>query len=326
MVVGRGDGDVEAPIATGELCFADEWDAKGKWAVTVTYNRNAGPGRGAVGGDGCGGNVNAQPLVANVTVVSLKDALGVRGCVSPTGARSCCFVCVTMPIVVAAPVAMRAFIDPAADGEAIITQDTTKSVVVFVVDLEQTYKSRSLVVLSKTTWDMPIGHLFLELIVLRGSTKLAHHSSLSSHRQQQPDRIFIVTTLRNQSTYRLFQVEELTCSSEPLLPPPGLSEHTVDKVHHLTGSLFCLTSHTSDHKETQYAVYHCDDVTHPIMIQGGLQGSIEPVNGLIITIHNDRIEATEPTTRRTVLTIHFPSSKWLHLVTKPFSCFLSSSL
>ncbi|KAH3758366.1 hypothetical protein Pelo_9826 [Pelomyxa schiedti] len=297
-----------------------------KWGVCVTSTQQAAcnDNRKTPGHQG-GSNVS-------VAVVPMSVVLGGGGSEEDGEYYSSCgvgsgTVVVSMPVVVAVGllrpnVTVHVRMDRRVDGEAIVTQSAEKEVAFVVVDVEKTYRSRSLVIVSTTKWNLPRGHSFRRFTVARstGRTRLASEGGVP--------RVFIVTTFWNWSVAVLFRVDEGTggtCQTIPLL-----DGFEVDVVTHLTGSLFSV-SFTNKLQEKKLAVYHSDDITHPKLVITGERGGVAQCwftveGGFIFKVSRVRVSVLEPMNGKTVLTLYFPgSTRWSPAISSPFSCFLSSS-
>ncbi|KAH3767323.1 hypothetical protein Pelo_805 [Pelomyxa schiedti] len=135
-------------------------------------------------------------------------------------------------------------------------------------------------------------------------------------------RVFIVKTLLCRYTTTVFRVEERTGVSQALVAPGD----TVAYVGRVSDSLFCVSSRIWKlPSEKKFAVYHRDDITHPVALMPWSAGQfhVESQCGFIFKVHKDSIYVIEPG-GTAVLAILFPSFTWLNHISAPFSCFVES--
>ncbi|KAH3723348.1 hypothetical protein Pelo_17947 [Pelomyxa schiedti] len=199
--------------------------------------------------------------------------------------------------------------DKSVDSEVVVTHTTGNRANMYVVDMEQTYNSRRLVLLSTTTWELPSGYGLLSLLVLRNWNSPGGHGS----------RTFIVNLRKRWSppAYEVFLVEESTATSRCL----NLHNDNVGYVCRLQGRTV--------------NVYHRDNVALPLKpnCQWGItprsESHLKDVDtlqvraegGFIFKVStSSSVEVIEPTSGHVVLTISFPglTSIW----TAPCSFFL----
>ncbi|KAH3743051.1 hypothetical protein Pelo_15544 [Pelomyxa schiedti] len=144
---------------------------------------------------------------------------------------------------------VRLFMDPSVDSEVAVTPFYQNKAVILVVDMEQTYKSKSLVLLSTTRCAFPLGH-FASLVVLR---------NWDYGSQGYGSRTFIASTLLDYSLTELFHVEEGT----------GLTTHIarngdyVTNLFRLSSSRFCV-SFISEKFQGSFSIFHRDNVAQPL--------------------------------------------------------------
>ncbi|KAH3763606.1 hypothetical protein Pelo_4536 [Pelomyxa schiedti] len=223
---------VKPPTGTQGVMPGGKWAVSSKWGVSATQGWNVIVGVVSmsrvldvvVAGGGGGGDKEEE-----------EDKLD-----------GGCFVFVSVPVVEEDMyVTVDVHIDNSHGSEAIIAQTTRKCVVFFVVDLEQTFNSRRLVVLSTTRWAFPtVDHSFLQCVVMR--TRRSSNTDASS-----VSRVFIVRCLvRGLSSSTLFRVEEGTGASQAIMITHQ-DGYEVFNVQHVTDSLFCVSSCLwNDHQET----------------------------------------------------------------------------
>ncbi|KAH3722628.1 hypothetical protein Pelo_18666 [Pelomyxa schiedti] len=296
---------------------ARRWAANSKWGVSLTSVYSSSHNDDDDGDWGWCVTVGVAST-SGVIAVASRSAVGSEEIESSDG-ESGTFVFVTMKVLSNAVVNVH--MDHAVDSEAIITEVTAKSAVMSVVDLEQTYKSRSLVVVSTTTWPLPVGHWFLDSVVMRRRRKSSDGAS--------PRRVFIVKTLCNETSCALFRVDEQQTgpSEYNLITLPG--GHDEVDVYPVTQSLFWYVSFDScdPQKKSVYTVCDCDDVEHPVLVEdlcSSDHGWMAAEGGFLFGVGSNGIEVLEPTSGGVVLTIKFPGFSCLDLMNRPFSCCLST--
>ncbi|KAH3743059.1 hypothetical protein Pelo_15552 [Pelomyxa schiedti] len=207
-------------------------------------------------------------------------------------------------------------------GASTVVMHVWNGATIFAVDVEQTYNSRSLAVLSTTTCAFPTGHSLVSLVVMRNWDR-------SSGRYG--SRTFIAKTLRrarNRRVHEVFHVEESTGTSRPL----GFHDDEVNEVFRLSDSVFCVSFCTSNNQEVSFKLFHRDNVEQPLKLlpreklnnrkeDDSMFHHVTVASGFIFKSFTSRIEVVEPVSGLIILTINFPRLTSLNLI-RPLSFFL----
>ncbi|KAH3732402.1 hypothetical protein Pelo_16767 [Pelomyxa schiedti] len=264
-----------------------EFSVNAKWAAVVRYDRR--------------GESTEHPTL---TVAGIKKKEGeATTAAAAAGGQKC--VVVEMPVVdcCECPYCARQvqmFADQHAESQVVVTHSRKDGSVtsIFVVDLEETYDSGSLALVSTTTCVLPTS--FESLIVLRNPR------SGSSHNQ----RTFIVRTCKSKWTFGVWHVEEGT----------GIATHIMDgavDIFRVSDALFCVSVRTNRLHEW-FQIRHCDRPTKSENYLEGLNHSKEnkgkhmrrflAESGFIFNVFANNVSVIEPTTGLFVLTMRFARS------------------
>ncbi|KAH3722471.1 hypothetical protein Pelo_18823 [Pelomyxa schiedti] len=200
------------------------------------------------------------------------------------------------------PGLLRMHSDLSVDGEVVLVHVVGCCATIFAVDVEQTYNSRSLDVLSTTTCAFPTGHSLVSLVVMKNWD----HCSPGYG-----SRTFIAKTqrrARNRRVHEVFHVEESTGTSRPL-------DFHDDEVN----------------EEGSFKLFHRDNVEQPLELlprtkfkfwnNTKMSHNVTAASGFIFKCFASRIEVMEPVSGLIILTINFPRLTSLTLLT-PFSFFV----
>ncbi|KAH3745416.1 hypothetical protein Pelo_13165 [Pelomyxa schiedti] len=226
------------------------------------------------------------------------------------------------------PRQVRMHLDKSVDREVIVVQQAQKNhyqniAVILVVDMEQTYNTKSLAILSTTTCTFPVSYSFESLVVLRNS--LPRSPGYGS-------RSFFVTIVHTESVYsshsqpsnnEVFRVEESTTNFTNMLS-------NVAHVFRVCDSLLGV-SYNINKKQECIQFYHRDDPTRPLNLPGSMiyeshKGkkvrTFSADSGFVFSVFGNMIDVIEPTSGFLVLTITFSSLDNIACVTH-FSFFLN---
>ncbi|KAH3723136.1 hypothetical protein Pelo_18161 [Pelomyxa schiedti] len=274
----------KCPVWSSPRCSMDEFAATARWAACVSFDR--------------------RPAVRSCTlaVASLAGIPGQHdrydGVDGDAIGRT---VAVGLPMVsLVSSSLFRVYSDPSDESAFVVVHFTESGAVIFVVDVEQTYKSKSLVLLSTTAWTLPHGHSFVSLVVMRNWD----HESPAYR-----SRTFIVKTVCSHSTYEVFRVDECSGRCRYLLVQEG---DNVEDVFRLSDSLFCVGLFTK-HRTLSYKIYHRDNMVCPLNLPETKAPNKE---NKVLT---NRIEVIVPMSGFVVLTVNIPEFAAISLTT-PFSC------
>ncbi|KAH3732003.1 hypothetical protein Pelo_17163 [Pelomyxa schiedti] len=262
-----------------------------KWAAVVRYNR-----RGGV-------EFSAPDTLAVARIREKPEDKGERkGEGKDDGKETAGRQCVVVEMTVGhcsecenCPLKVKMFRDQYADSEVVVTQSRKRGSVtsIFVVDLEQTYNSGSLAIVSTTTCVLPTGHLFESMIVLRNS--------------ETKGRTFIVRTHKGNRCFDVCNLDEGT----------GIATH--------------IMHNAVDMLQEWFRIYHRDRPTKSENYLVGLRHSKEhkgkhvrrflAESGFIFNVFANTVDVIEPTSGTFVLTLSFSQFASINL-TAPLSCHL----
>ncbi|KAH3714244.1 hypothetical protein Pelo_19248 [Pelomyxa schiedti] len=192
--------------------YVYEFDINTKWAAVVSYRREGQPPRG---------------LPAFMTVAKMVPCCCVGGGGGYEGGGTVSCVDVEMPLECAyltCPRTVKLFMDRSVEREVAVVHSTKLGTVVYVVDVERTFESGTLALLSTTTCDLPPNNSFKSLIVLRN---WEHHSP-----GYYGSRTFIVQCVDSESNHS--EVYHMVESSGVFT----LIQHCVVDVFRVSDSLF----------------------------------------------------------------------------------------
>ncbi|KAH3765138.1 hypothetical protein Pelo_2970 [Pelomyxa schiedti] len=229
------------------------------------------------------------------------------------------------------PDGIRIYPDHSVCSEVALTQSSCNKMVILIVDVAETHRSKSLAVLSTTRCEFPDHYSVESLVVMRNwdSCSPDRHGS----------RTFIVKTRRNMPTrkafptYEAFHVQECTAAST------SIKRHVVDAFR-VSDSLFCVSYRTNTDLEW-FNLYHRDsparplEVVHPsLKIKGNRKShdrqsvvarSSMAHSGFVFIAWNNAIDVIEPTTGFKCLTLKLVLFYPVKLTLAVFSCFSSCS-
>ncbi|KAH3745414.1 hypothetical protein Pelo_13163 [Pelomyxa schiedti] len=199
------------------------------------------------------------------------------------------------------PIRFQLYLDKSVDSEVIVVLSPHNSYSgnradIFVVDMEQTYNTKSLTILSTTTCMFP-EHIFESLVVLRNWLPRSPDYGSRS--------FFVNAVVADGVSYRR---NKKMCRNE------------LFHVEESTGTLTHMVSHMVD-------VFRvCDSLLGGMLFKSHKGKKVRRFyidSGFMLNVFGNLIDVIEPTTGFLVLSITFPCFHFIHHLTH-FSCFFSN--
>ncbi|KAH3722568.1 hypothetical protein Pelo_18726 [Pelomyxa schiedti] len=297
----------------GSIRYSFEFAVNTKWAAVLAYH---------------------PELPSSLTVATVPPPAAVGAVLGTSNGKEAASFHDRRGVVVGMPLetgcalrSIQLFPDRSVDSEVIVTDSTRMGTTIFVVDMEQTYNSGSLALLSTTKSVLP-NRYFDSMIVLR---------NWEQHRHSPPgccsgSRTFIVRSSKpGAMASQAFHVEESTGISTKI------QRSNVVEVFRVSDPLFCVSFRPNNEEPQEwFTIYHRDKPTVPLDVLQNLQDENTPLkgggggivgsdtdgatcdvdqaahrrffaeSGFVFLLSANTVDVIEPTSGFLVLTISFP--------------------